>query len=430
VTRRTLKFDISPPLLPWKTVKLELRGHFPAIIYQDESYIPAFAEGRSSSVLVLQGLGFALDQEFESSGHDMRATYYGGDPVRSEYDFSMNAHDFVACVQAKVQKKELVASAPLVSRPATDCPELEAWLRLFETPSATWVSTAARSEFQRMEWQARKEASGQLFRQYMRSDFDFDRIEGCLMDHPHQNDFFQTLFAEFYDQSLAKLRESRSPGIQKLMNQIDRQYRLNHQRPLFRLTGHFSQGNPSDRFAGVHRGTGSIYMDLARIPRSEWYVIFIHEIVHHLDGLLIEASREFAITDGLRFELEGWAQQGRLSQLPMDVRADLDAWLTDGLNRGLWAEYRAWYITYRLYAQMVEEGLIQRIPRMDAVLALKPVEERLESFLLRYLEERSLMSTEGVFSSPMITQAISEILERQKASGSDLPLGDLQKLFD
>jgi hypothetical protein len=281
-----------------------------------------------------------------------------------------------------------------------------------------------------MEWQARKEASAQLFRQYMRSDFDFDRIEGCLVGHPHEEDFFQTLFAEFYDQSLARLRESRAPGIQKLMTLIDRQHRLNHQRPLFRLTGHFSQGNPSDRFAGVHRGTGSIYMDLARIPRNEWYVIFIHEMVHHLDGLLIEASRDFALSDGLRFEMEGWVRQGRLSLLPTDIRADLDAWLIDGLHRGLWAEYRAWYITYRLYGQMVEEGLIQRIPRMDAVLDLKPVEERFESFLMRYLEERSLMPTEGVFSSPVITQAISEILERQKVSGSDLPLGPLQKLFD
>ena len=114
---------------------------------------------------------------------------------------------------------------------------------------------------------------------------------------------------------------------------------------------------------------------LNRIRPSDWMIIFIHESIHSLDAALDESERVFA-RDELRRNLPQWARQtSDPTTLTPAQRADLEAWLIAGLNRGLWGR-SSW---------------------LDRVLAQRGLSEGLDRFTYRFLDERSQSPTTEFF---------------------------------
>ena len=414
--------------------RLQTADEFPEIHFS--SQVLHRRLGQEDEVVELaRSLEFGTGLDFESEGQAIGfVKLHDYDDVwkRLPEGFALwiNGRDFVDCVQSEIQKTPATPVDHGREFPAPQCPELEPWYQERAQGLLNASTVAARSRAKIREWEVRRDLVRGLYAQYEKGQLDMNRFEACLASDPLKSDFLQTLYSEFYEATLARLRAAKSPGIRRFVDLTDRKYRLNHKRPLFRLTGHFDQESSGSLFAGVHRASGSIYMDLAKIPRDQWYIIFIHEMAHKLDQDLAEAVTEYALSLGLMTELEDWARKSTLADLPAEVREDLETWLISGLNRGLWAEFRAWYVTFRLYQEGVTEGLWQPIARFDEVLASKPSESSFAKHLYAFLESRAQMPAAGPYSSPLMREAIESLLTSTRTSEAHAPsLGSLGNLW-
>lgn len=413
------------------TIRLE--SQFPVVNYETIERVERVGgTGSSEELHVLQGLAIQTGIEFDAHGHAIPARREGYQQQTVPH-FTVNAREYTECLMAEIQKTE-VRRAPSPEAPAGSCAELEPWLaaRVPEPMPEGANAAEHRSEQQRREWRARKETVSALHRLFVEGKFDAERIEACLAPVPDRQNFLNSLYSEFYEKALSRLMSAGTPGLSRFVGEIDGAYRSNHLLPLFRLTGHFDQASPEgsgERFAGVHRGTGSIYVDIAKVPMAEWGVIFIHEMAHKLDRDLQEAVSKFRLSRGHYAEFERWAARtSDPRKLPKEVREDLVEWLQAGLERGLWAEYRAWHVTFELYREGISAGLWQPIPRFEKVLEAKKAGEDLGSYLYRHFDSQAKLPEEGLLSRPLIRSLISELLQSYRVAGFAPPLGELRRV--
>jgi hypothetical protein len=411
---------------------LEARSGFPFIRYRSLETVSRRTHSGTQAFEQVQGLTFEVDPNFDEQGQAIEISRQFAPPIDPETPIRINGRSYSDCVQAEIQKTPFDAPTSVVPLPLELCPELDPWVRELQALPPFATTPGWRSDRLQREWHSRRVVIHRLYEQYEQGAFDLERIEACLTSpdlESSKTDFFETLYFEFYERTLARLRHARSSGLRRFVDLTDRTYRDNRRRPLFRLTGHFDQNSPGSPFAGVHRASGSIYMDLSQIPRDEWYVIFIHEMAHKLDAQLAQATRDYSLNLGLLSEFELWAQRPSLSDLPPEVREDLDLWLISGLHRGLWAEYRAWYITFILYQEGVQEGLWKAIPRFETVLAGRPPAVNFALYLYDHLVERAKMPNTGVYSSPIVREAIQQLLGQFRASDRTPELGSLGRIL-
>jgi hypothetical protein len=310
--------------------------------------------------------------------------------------------------------------APLSVHAAPACSELRPWLaareamaRLERSPNETAeaLKTASRNEIA-----ARSASAKKFFAEYLAGKNIGLTIDTCLTPLPDGGNYLFTLQEAFFDESLARLRASRSPTIQKLVLALDRKI-ADGLAPSFRLTGlAFAPDDPGPWEAGFHRGAGSIYADFRKIPANEWLLIFAHEMLHGLDDELARATTEFNDPDRVQRlgALSGSAQ--RTSQLTGSQSVDLRGWIEAGLSRGLWAEYRAWVPSLTLYREGVLEGLWRPIPWVELVLRQQPAGMRFERFVYLYLDQNSPDPTDGLFGDPLVHSALGEIRAEYRAN--------------
>ncbi|NUM87918.1 MAG: hypothetical protein HUU37_01825 [Bdellovibrionales bacterium] len=212
---------------------------------------------------------------------------------------------------------------------------------------------------------------------------------------------------------MARLRSAKGASLRRFVALVDGRTQGGRTIP-FRLTGHSSEAAPADLKGGFHRGSGSIFMDIGRVRPDEWMVIFIHEVAHGLDDLISPASRVYGQTEDVA-ELAAWAARTETpSDLPHEIREKLDSWLAAGLDRGLWAEYRAWLATFALYEDGARERLWNRVAWMEEISAQRPPELGWNLFLYRFLDDRFQDPTEGIFSRVLIRNGLRELRGRYR----------------
>jgi hypothetical protein len=270
----------------------------------------------------------------------------------------------------------------------------------------------------------RREASESVFKFYLSGQLDVKSFEESLTNLPERQAFFDDLQSVFYDSSLARLRAVSAEPIRKFFELYDKKVAAIGGHPIFRLTGHYSpeSKDPLDK-GGFHRASGSIYANFAAITPGEWYIIFIHELLHSLDENLWQAVDSYGSNPHVK-DFVAWAgKTKKFRQLSGEQKVLLREWIRAGLDRGLWAEYRAWAATFAIYRAGRVAGTWPRMSWMESLISRTRTERELLQVLYRYLDQRSKDPRQNIFSLPLIQDAIRAV--REEARRKLPPLGYL-----
>ncbi len=307
------------------------------------------------------------------------------------------------------------------------CEILKPWFAIKEKIQES-KKVLERSDLLMQEIQERKNISVQLFHQYIGGNFKFADFLKCLAGQPDRQNFLNTVHANFFEQSLQKLRNSAAPQIQNLMGVLDQKW--NGQIVLFRMVNNFDSAADNVFNAGFYRDRRSIFMNTDRISGNEWMTIFIHEISHAIDGALWESIAVYNQTEWIK-EFAEWSQKtSNEKDLPAETQARLQKWLQSGFDRGLWAEYRAWFITLKLYQAGLQDGLWNSIPWVEEMLNDRAANETFGEALYRRLDQKFTSPQRGIFLSPLMQNAVRNF-RNNYGPGKKLPsLGNLQTILD
>lgn len=311
---------------------------------------------------------------------------------------------------------------PLISY-ADPCDVFSDWqkFRAFDLGQST---LATRSQYFANEYKLRKSTADNIFNLYRQSTFDASSIETCLPKAEDSKALASSLSQTFYQRSLEILKSSPLAPIQKLMTLME-QASAQSGLLLFRAAPHFPDQPENDRKAGVYRGTGSIFMNIGKIPASEWLFIFVHELCHEVDPILKNAS---AIWNSSA-RAETIFAMAKTTHDPQNLSTTdhtaLREYIHAGLDRGLLAEYRAWFICFSIYEAGKSYHLWSQIPWMELVMASKTPQESLETFTFRYLDARFIdPQPEGFFSLSIVQLEYKNMRQELRAAPSKI-----QKIF-
>lgn len=300
------------------------------------------------------------------------------------------------------------------------CPELSAWIAAATaTPGKT---IAAREQQDLIERKSRDEAASTVFSAYRAGKLNAAELEACLKDIPGKSDFFNTLQSIAFDETLELFKKAAHQlTIAKVLEQLNARSRDGNI-PFFRLIARPEENDASPYKAGFHRAVGSIYLDISRVASDEWPLIWMHEVLHSLDDAIFDASSYFSDEARVKTLAEKARRMPDLAQWSAMDRSALDAWIQAGLHRGLWAEYRAWIVSFRVYREAVDADLFQKIAWVEELLGQIPAGQSLESGLYAILDRRSKDPTRGLFSLPAIQAALVEQRKRASANPALIPM--------
>lgn len=208
--------------------------------------------------------------------------------------------------------------------------------------------------------------------------------------------------------SISTLKKSKNLEIQHLMTKYTKVYGESSI-PLFRLTGAYTHAHsPTEHKGGFHRGARSIFMDLERTDNNEFLFIFMHELYHALDEELLTASSFFSERDRFEAVMKLSVQHENLVELDPENFNLLDTWVSAGLNRNLFAEWRDWLFCFKVYKSGVTEGLWGKIPFVEEVLAYQDPRENLPFFVYRYLDERATLNEDSLMGRSIIKEMVEK----------------------
>ncbi len=323
----------------------------------------------------------------------------------------------------------LLGTAPVALAQISSCSDFQEVKDLQDALPGVGTSRAARAASQDQLWNAWKNTARKIFSRYLRGEMSADSFESCALTSEDREALRDLLPQIFFEESLSLLEKSQSSSIQSFMRILHERTHGNHL-VLFRLVGHFrDQVPPTSSLAGVQRGSGSIFMNFAKIPPNEWLVILIHELAHSLDDRLQEAVMKFS-DEGLVKELAVFATKSQdPGLLPAELRSRTDRWLMAGLDRGFLAEYRAWTITFQVYQDGLRERLWNPIPWLDSILAIKGPNVPLASFTLHYLDSNFIDPTDGIFSLPLIKRELKNVRNALRNAQEPPPLGNFTQVI-
>jgi hypothetical protein len=258
------------------------------------------------------------------------------------------------------------------------------------------------------EYKARSTYLKELGILYLNGELENTYLDRDFKSLPNYQNIMNQFSVELLQLSIQKLQNSKIPDIQRMMAKYNSIYTQNSI-PLFRITGaEIERESPTQEKGGFHRGNKSIFMDITRTNNKEWLFIFSHELFHALDEKLVESSVYFSTKDNLNEIMMLTMTHDNLVELKSSQMMKLDKWILAGLNRGLFAEWRAWNFGLSIYSEGISEKLWGTIPFLENVLSFKDKNENTSVFIYRYLNERAKLSTEGFLGKPIIKEKIQE----------------------
>lgn len=294
-----------------------------------------------------------------------------------------------------------------------DCSALASWLEVSRQPDAE--TPQLRSQNDLVEWNLRQAAAQTVYSQFVSGEMTSKCLERCLQGSPRKGDFFISLQRAFLDGTIAKLKNSRQPVLNKFADLADSE----RDSLIFRLTGHFGESSPVEKKAGFHRISQSIFMDMTAIPMNEWPIIFIHEVLHSMDDDLYTAVKIYAEEKRVEAFKKNDLGSYKLSE----------EWLEAGLGRGLWSEYRAWYFTSVMYREGLLDGLWTRIEWMDRISGTGTTSQSLRRHVYAQLDRGFRDPSEGIFNKPEVKKRLKVLRDRYRSERLP-PLGHLQKILE
>lgn len=288
------------------------------------------------------------------------------------------------------------------------------------------VSIAEYASYQERIWRSLGEVAERVYAAYTTSRWSKAQaatLEHALSDPSDRERLNSRLHEAFLAHSLEQLERAASARLRELARRVKETPLL-----LFRLVAQPRLG-PGDKKAGFHRGKRSLFLDYAQVPPEEWLVIFIHESAHALDDRLLEGVTEYARAEQVERFVEWSRSTSHFADLSDDRRAQLEHWLLAGLSRGFLGEWRAWWLTLELYEDGLSEGLWTKIDWLEEVRARCEPKSRRAAFLMRYLSPRFEDPSDGVFSNPLLRDALRSVRTRLVTGELRPPLGSLERIL-
>lgn len=258
------------------------------------------------------------------------------------------------------------------------------------------------------EWENRKIYFSDIVDRYLNQELDLPPVINDLNQMKESESYFNSLTNLILSKSLKRINDSKIPQIISLMKKYKKSYPENAI-PLFHLTGEsINRPSPIIEKGGFHFDKQSIFADITRTKNSEFLFIFLHELFHALDDELYASTLLFSNKDTLT-EMKNLAQEfSSFTTLSPKQQNRLQAWLYAGLNRHLFAEWRAWFFCFSVYQEGLHERLWGKIPFIEEIIAQKPQTETLAIFLYRYLNARG-KGLEPFLQQPLFSDTINKL---------------------
>jgi len=131
--------------------------------------------------------------------------------------------------------------------------------------------------------------------------------------------------------------------------------------------------------AGFNIETRTLFFNISNVLRSEWNVIFIHEMGHFIDPIEdhIEAFNNPKTLH--QIDLLGAAHR-TLENISEEERRLIDEWLMHGLHIGLLAEWRVWSFTAEYLSEAKQVSFGKRTKWLKPLLKLNAQERKIKIF--------------------------------------------------
>ncbi len=339
--------------------------------------------------------------------------------------------NWVVFLLASVQSLSFSAGATEQVHNNSFCQDIQQWSAFTLNPPSSKNATMAEIGAQQLlASDMLAEVVGKVFKIYSSGNLRSGELKSCLNTIPNnRGDFTSALGATFLNRSIKRLQNSRSPLISKFMKAVELEAG-DVESLLFSISGHFIPDYEAGPLkAGFHRGSGSLFADIDAIDPNEWLLIIVHELSHRIDHQLRDAIISYN-NDALVKSLAELAHQvSDPTQLSSEQQMQLDGWLRSGLDRGLWAEYRAWVLSFILYREGLKENLWGKIPWIENVLSRQQAKENLSHLVYRYLDPRFQNPQAGMFSLPLIQTELHFIRDHVLRSEKLPSLGNFNEIL-
>jgi hypothetical protein len=309
---------------------------------------------------------------------------------------------------------------PSANAMAHDCQLIEPWFTDGHLKAPANAGFGERVAMAQKEYAMRMVAAERLWRLYQSGRLSRTRLDDCLIGLPDRQNFLETFYYMLFSTSIRQLDEETSPSIRALMRIFHAKFGAGV--PVFRVLGSFAEQNPTPFPAGVERATNSMYMNFGEIDPNDWLLIFVHETLHAVDEQIMVGVEGYSDPVVPKKMITYSETLSSPSALPAADREALDRWLGFGIDRGLLAEYRAWTATFQIYEDGLKEGLWKPRPWLDEILALRSEDVPLPSFTFRYLDQRSLDPSDGIFARPLLAEALRDFRSRLRQAPTPPPL--------
>ena len=178
---------------------------------------------------------------------------------------------------------------------------------------------------------------------------------------------------------------------------------------------------PSLRLAGFNKCYRGLYLNPQRLPSNEWFIVFTHEFSHALDETLAEATAQAS-------DAEFPSLAGKTTNV-----GEIDAWVQNGLDRGLLAEYRAWASTAAVYVEARAANRLDAVGWFDEMIGPDRTDARRARLsIFAKLDAAFKDPTSAPYDRPLVAarlKALRARLRNEADRGRPPPIGSLGFFF-
>jgi hypothetical protein len=340
--------------------------------------------------------------------------------------YTFNEFEYMSCLQGEIYRDETptVEVDQIRDSSGEICGLIAPWVqKLKERKSLHGLSPApgdlaAVSRSWEDEYEARLQASQNLFSLYLAREINLADLELCLEKVDFKTDFYYTLRSAFYMSTIQKFALTKNSKVKKYLEKLSL-FDEKGAWSLFDLRG-FNGLTPEESAAGEHRRHQNIFMDFNKIDPKNWAIIFLHETLHRLDDRLLRGSYEFALPETFSRIKNVIQNKIKLDELSDSDRLLIQDWVSYGFDRGLNAEYRAWLKTFQLYQILRSESLINAVDWVDSYINNRITTN--DVFGCQLYSELNQNNTKAFsmpeLNSPLIQEAIGNYLKTKTQCGT------------
>ena len=257
-----------------------------------------------------------------------------------------------------------------------------------------------------------KRGTQTFFQLYSHSPFDpasirCESVSDRLQDKLNNN--FPSLFLKF---AALKLTRSQSEKVRdyaaRIVTILDSGYIM----PT-KLFLHLGDHHPSEKPAGYDRSNHGIFFDLLEIDPAAFNIYLIHEFAHAFDPELSEAINTFNNSELTAVIAAMVRSKKQWNELSAEDHQNLNRYIIAGLNRGVFAELRAWTTTSILYLELLKYGEQSPVSFLDPILGMNRTltEADLHQIWKNYLFQNFEKPNAGLFASPLLQDALKQNLK-------------------